>query len=340
MGNFLDRIWVQNTLVVAGFALTFGLILLGSRNERWQRAWARLGRDRLGLASGVVIAIYLVIGALEMIQLPVGQGGSGISVIDWLARGLAVEKSYSAPLATESLSVAKPERLLSPGHHLLGTDALGKDTLVQTLKACRTALLIGGLTSAIYIPVGALLGVLAGYYRRWVDNVIQYCYSTIASIPDILLLVAFLLVLGKGLGNMAFALGVTGWVGLCRLIRGEVLRQAERQYVAAARSLGQSHWKIITRHLLPNTMHLILINFVLGFSGLVAVEAILSYLGVGAPLGTASWGAMINGARSELSREPLVWWNITAASTALFFLVLSLNFFGDALRRAFDPRQG
>jgi peptide/nickel transport system permease protein len=340
MERFFDQIWVQNTLIVFGFALVFGLIFLGSRNERWQRAFRHLRGDRLGICSGVIIALYLLIGALEMIQLPLGPGGSAISVLDRLTQGIATEKSYSAPLADRSLSVAKPEPLITPGRHLLGTDALGKDTLVQTLKACRTALIIGGLTSAIYIPIGALLGVLAGYYRRWVDDVIQFIYSTMASIPDILFLVAFLLVLGKGLGRMSFALGITGWVGLCRLIRGEVLRQSERQYVVAARSIGQSHWKIITRHLLPNVMHLILINFVLGFSGLVLVEAILSYLGVGAPLGTASWGAMINGARSELSREPLVWWNITAATTALFFLVLSLNLFGDALRRAFDPRQG
>jgi peptide/nickel transport system permease protein len=351
MERFFDQIWVQNTLVVFGFALVFGLIRLGTRNERWQRAFRMLRRDRIGILAGVVIAIYLFIGALEMIQVPSGPSGSAISVLDWMTaaqfdangavtRGIATEKSYSAPLADRSLSVAKPEPLITPGRHLLGTDALGKDTLVQTLKACRTALIIGGLTSAIYIPVGALLGVLAGYYRRWVDDLIQFLYSTMASIPDILFLVAFLLVLGKGLGRMSIALGITGWVGLCRLIRGEVLRQSERQYVAAARSIGQSHWKIITRHLLPNVMHLILINFVLGFSGLVLVEAILSYLGVGAPLGTASWGAMINGARSELSREPVVWWNITAATTALFFLVLSLNLFGDALRRAFDPRQG
>lgn len=340
MERFFDQIWVQNTLIFLGFGLVFGLILLGSRNERWQRAFRQLRRDRLGIFSGVIIALYLIIGGLEMIRLPKGAGGSGISVLDWMTRGIATEKSYSAPLADRSLSVAKPEPLITPGRHLLGTDALGKDTLVQTLKACRTALIIGGLTSAIYIPVGALLGILAGYYRRRTDDIIQFLYSTLASIPNILFLVAFLLVLGKGLGRMSFALGITSWVGLCRLIRGEVLRQSERQYVAAARSIGQSHWKIITRHLLPNVMHLILINFVLGFSGLVLVESILSYLGVGAPLGTASWGAMINGARSELSREPLVWWNITAATTALFFLVLSLNLFGDALRRAFDPRQG
>ncbi len=117
------------------------------------------------------------------------------------------------------------------------------------------------------------------------------------------------------------------------------MRQAERTYVAAARALGQSTWKILTRHLLPNVMHLVLIKFVLGFCGIVLAEAMLSYLGVGSPVGTPSWGAMIDGARSELSREPMVWWNLTAATAALFGLVLSLNLFGDALRRAFDPKR-
>jgi peptide/nickel transport system permease protein len=104
--------------------------------------------------------------------------------------------------------------------------------------------------------------------------------------------------------------------------------------------MGQSDWNILSRHLLPNVMHLVVIKFVLGFSGLVLAEAVLSYLGVGSPVGSASWGAMIDAARSELSREPVVWWNLTAATLALFFLVLSLNLFGDALRRAFDPRRG
>ena len=259
-------------------------------------------------------------------------------MLDLFLGGVPVEKSYSAPFAKTLLSEAKPEPLV--GIHLLGTDALGKDVLVQTIKACRTALIIGGLTSAIYIPLGALLGILAGYYRRWVDDLIQYFYSTLASIPTILLLVSILIVLGKGLGTMAIALGITGWVGLCRLIRGETMRQSERAYVTAARAIGQSHWNIVTRHLLPNVMHLVLINFVLGFSGIVLSEAILSYLSVGSPVGTPSWGSMIDSGRAELSRDPLVWWNLTAATAALFFLVLALNLLGDSLRRAFDPKLG
>jgi peptide/nickel transport system permease protein len=338
MNQLLENLWVQNALVVIGFGLLAWLIIGSARSERWERALKRLRRDKIGIISGVVIAIYLVIGALDMIRLPIGHSASGESLLDLITSRIPGEKSYSAPLADATLSIANPEKL--NGWHLMGTDALGKDTLVQTLKACRTALIIGGLTSAIYIPIGALLGIMAGYFRKWTDDVVQYLYSVVSSIPDILLLVSILMVLGKSLTNVSIALGVTGWVGLCRLIRGETMRQSERAYVSAARALGQSHWKIITRHLLPNVMHLILINFVLGFSGLVLAEAILSYLGVGAPVGTASWGAMIDSARNELSREPVVWWTITAATTALFFLVLSLNLFGDALRRAFDPKRG
>lgn len=343
--------WLQNFWVVAGLGFVAWVVFRGARSERWQRAWLRLRRDRLGIVSGIVIAIYLLIGALETIQVPVG-GGSKETLLGLLVRGVPAEDTYSAPLAKTTLSTSKPRPL--KGWHLLGTDGLGKDVLVETLRACRTALIIGGLTAAIYVPLGTLFGIFAGYFRRWVDDIIQYVYTVLYSIPEILLLIAILLVLGnkeltlfgvpmleagKSLGKMAFALSITAWVGLCRLIRGETMRQTERAYITAARSLGQSHWNIITHHLLPNVMHLVLINMVLGFSSLVLAEAMLSYLGVGSPIGTASWGNMIDGARGELSRDPLVWWTLASATAALFGLVLSLNLFGDALRRAFAPRR-
>lgn len=337
LSQLMDTWWVQDLIVLLGFALISVLLWAGSFNERWQLAWARLKRDRTGMIALIVVLLYMAVGALEALRVPSASGG-GSSVLDLFLGRIPFEKSYSAPFAKTLLGGTNPEP--TQGLHILGTDALGKDVLVQTLKACRTALIIGGLTSVIYIPLGAILGILAGYFRRWVDDLIQYVYSTLASIPEILLLVAILMVLGKGLGPMSFALGITGWVGLCRLVRGETMRQAERPYVAAARALGQSHANIVLHHLLPNVMHLVLINFVLGFSGIVLSEAILSYLGVGSPVGTPSWGVMIDGGRSELSRDPLVWWNLTAATTALFGLVLALNLLGDSLRRAFDPKRG
>lgn len=328
--------WFENLLVIAGFGLVAWVVRSGARSERWKRAWVRLRRDRVGMIAGYVIVLYLVIGGLEMIRVPTG-GGTSNSILGLLLSRIPAESEYSAPLAKTTFSIADPKPL--HGWHLLGTDALGKDVFAQTLRACRTALIIGGVTSLVYIPIGTLLGITAGYFRRRVDEIIQYVYTVIYSIPEILLLISVLIVLGKGLGNMALALAMTYWVDLCRLIRGETMRQAERPYVAAARALGQSHWNIITHHLLPNVMHLVLIKLVLGFSHLVIAEALLSYLGVGSPIGTPSWGNMIDGARGELSREPIVWWNLTSATAALFFLVLSLNLFGDALRRAFDPKR-
>jgi peptide/nickel transport system permease protein len=337
LANIFDHWLVQNVIILAGFSVLFWVVWSGSHHERWNRAWVRLKRDRIGVGAMVVVGIYLFIGALEALQIP-KEGGGSKSILDLvLADHVATEKTYSAPLATTLLSENDPAPLA--GTHVLGTTALGQDTLVLTLKACRTALIIGGLTSLIYIPLGTILGLAAGYFRRKVDDAVQYVYSTLASIPEILLLVAIMMVLGKGLGQMSFALGITAWVGLCRLVRGETMRQSERTYITAARALGQTHWQIITRHLLPNVMHLVLINFILGFSGVVLAEATLSYLNVGSPVGTASWGTMIDGARAELSRDPIIWWNLAAATVALFGLVLSLNLLGDALRRAFDPKR-
>lgn len=333
-------IWLQNILLIASFVLTAWLLRRGARNERWQRAWKIMKTDLPGMAAGVVIAGYIFLGAADLLKLSPTQSVLDLLLQDMIGlRDEPTKASYSPPFGDHTYSLNKPEPLKFPGRHLLGTTQIGKDTLVQALKGSSTALLLGGLTSAIYLPLGILLGIGAGYFRGWFDDAVQYIYSTIMAIPTILFLIAFIMVFQKGIGTMAWALALTTWIGLCRLLRGETLRLTERQYISAARALGQSHWKIISSHLLPNVMHLVLISFVLGFSDVVLTEAILSYLGVGTPIGTASWGQMIDGARGELSREPIVWWNLTAAGVALFGLVLSLNLFADALRRGFDPKR-
>jgi len=324
-------IWLSNFLILAGCVAFAALLRTFLFTERSRRALNRLRRDRVGVVCAVLIALFLLAGLADCLLLNPRQ-----SALDYAFRNVPREEGYSAPLARVTFNERDPKPL--QGRHLFGTDLLGKDVLLQTLKGCKTALIIGGLTSLIYIPVGALLGILGGYYRRWVDDIVQYLYSTLASIPGILLLVAVMMTLGKGLDRMAIALSITAWIGLCRLVRGETFRQAAKPYVEAARALGQSHTRILLFHILPNVMHLVIINAILGFSGLVLAETILSYLGVGAPVGTPSWGIMIDSARMELSREPAVWWPLSAASGALFVLVLSLNLLGDSLRRAFDPK--
>lgn len=250
------------------------------------------------------------------------------------------ERTYSAPFASVTTGEPKPQKLKAPGSHLMGTDGVGNDVFYRTLKGARTAFIIGGLTSLIATPLALILGMVAGFYGKWRDDLIQYVYTVLASIPSILLLIALVLVLGRGVVQICIALGVTRWVGLCRLTRGETLKHRDREYVRAAKALGASDFRILTRHILPNLLPIVIISVTLGFSGLVLSEAILSYLGIGIDPGggIGSWGNMINAARSELARDPVIWWNLTSASVALFILVLAFNIFGDALRDAIDPR--
>ena len=239
---------------------------------------------------------------------------------------------------------------------MLGTDKVGVDVFYIALKGLRTAMLIGLLTTLLTLPVGIAMGLAAGYFRGWVDDIIQYIYTTLNSIPSVLLIAATVLMLQVALdaNPEAFAssvekadlrlfflcaiLGLTSWTGLARLIRGEVLKMREQDYILAARASGVSSVKILFSHLLPNLMHLILIAMVMDFSGLVLAEAVLSYVGVGVDPSTFSYGTMINAARLELSREPIVWWSLVAAFVFMLLLVLSANLFADAVRDAFDPR--
>ncbi|MCI5142156.1 MAG: ABC transporter permease, partial [Candidatus Electrothrix sp. ATG1] len=236
------------------------------------------------------------------------------------------------------------------------TDKVGSDVLYLSLKSIRTGLVFGTLTTLIMLPFAVLLEITAGYFRGWVDDIIQYIYTTLSSIPGVLLIAAAILSLQVYMANhpdmfetvteraelrllfLCIILGITSWTGLCRLLRAETLKVCRLDYIEAARSFGTGHFTIITRHILPNVMHIILISVVLDFSGLVLAEAVLSYVGVGVDPVTISWGNMINIARLEMAREPVVWWSLAAAFVFMFTLVLAANLFSDAVRDAFDPR--
>jgi peptide/nickel transport system permease protein len=204
-----------------------------------------------------------------------------------------------------------------------------------TLRGTKVAILVGGLTSLIAIPLALLFGVTAGYFGKWIDDIVFFVMSTLASIPSLLLLIALIMALGQGPFAVCLALAVTSWVSFCRIARGEVMKLREADYVQAARTLGVSEIRIVLRHVVPNLMHLVVIRFVLLFSALVLSEAVLSWLGIGVE---GSWGQMIAQAKDELSRDPIIWWNIAGAGMALFGLLLSMNFVGDAIRDILDPR--
>ncbi|GKT11642.1 MAG: peptide/nickel transport system permease protein [Thiomicrorhabdus sp.] len=246
---------------------------------------------------------------------------------------------------------------LSQYYHVLGTDKVGQDVLYQSIKSIRTGVLIGLLTTLVMLPLALILGISAGYFKGWVDDVIQYLYTTLNSIPGVLLIAAGVLVMQVIIGNnpdwfssteeradlrllfLIFILGLTSWTGLCRLLRAETLKISQVEYVAAAKTVGVGPFKIIKNHIMPNLMHLILIALVLDFSGLVLAEAVLSYVGVGVDPTTASWGNMINQARLEMAREPMVWWSLFSAFTFMFTLVLAANLFSDRVQVVLDPRR-
>lgn len=246
---------------------------------------------------------------------------------------------------------------LSAHYHVLGTDKVGEDVFYQALKSIRTGLVIGSLTTLVMLPLAVVFGIMAGFFKGWIDDVIQFVYTTLNSIPSVLLIAASILMVQVYMTNHAddfnnvlvradmrllflcLILGVTSWTGLCRLLRAETLKLREMEYVLAARALGVKPAMILFRHILPNVMHIVLISVVLDFSSLVLAEAVLSYINIGVDPTTHSWGNMINGARLEMAREPVVWWSLTAAFVFMFALVLAANLFADSVRDAFDPRR-
>jgi peptide/nickel transport system permease protein len=254
------------------------------------------------------------------------------------------------------LALAGPVASLAPHYHVLGTNQVGQDVLYLALKSIRTSLAIGTLTTLVLLPLGIALGVMAGYFRGWIDDAIQYLYTTLNSIPGVLLIAAAVLMMQVVVERhpewfpttaqradfrllvLCAILGLTSWTGLARLLRGEALKLSQLEYIQAAHAFGVSDARILGRHILPNVAHIVIIAIVMDFSGLVLAEAVLSYVGVGVDPATTSFGTMINSARLEMGREPIVWWSLAAAFAFMFVLVLAANLFADAVRDGFDPR--
>ncbi|MCG3189701.1 MAG: putative peptide transport permease protein [Burkholderiaceae bacterium] len=265
---------------------------------------------------------------------------------------------WRVPLATLAAIalVAGPVIALMGHYHVLGTDRTGNDVLVQALKSVRTAFVIGTLATLATVPVALGLGVLAGYFKGWVDEAVQYLYTVLSAVPNVLLIAACVLMVqvfidthaelfdtgleraDLKLALLCVTLGLTGWATLCRLVRAETLKLRDLEFMQAAEAFGVPHGRTMRRHVVPNVMHLVLITTVLNFSDLILYEAVLTYVGVGVDPSVNSFGGMINLARNEMSGEPLVWWSFVAAFGFMLALVLAANLFADGVRDAFDPR--
>lgn len=275
--------------------------------------WVRTGGGGRVLSGPLVMACFAVVAGYGAVAL-LGFGG-------WLPDfQIRVGASYEPP----AWDLAR----------LLGTDIFGRSVLFKVLVGTQTAMTIGLVVAAISVPVGLVLGALAGYYGGRVDAVVVWLYSVIASVPSILLIIGIAHVLGRGLLSVCLALGLVGWVGLCRLVRGEVMTQKEREYVLAARLMGAGDLRIICRHILPNVLHLPIVTASLAVLGAIKAEVILTFLGVGIDDGD-SWGTMIQDATGELAQG--IWWPLAGVTVAMFAIIYALNVCGDALRDALDP---
>jgi peptide/nickel transport system permease protein len=312
-------------------------------------------RASLGLAAGALgaaLAVALLVAALARSR------GAGFGATWGAVRRRELPVPWHVAVATLVVIglLAGPATALSGPYHLLGTDLTGNDVLYQCLKSIRTAFVIGSLATLATLPLAVGLGLAAGYFRGWVDEAIQYLYTVLSSVPNVLLIAALVLMVQVFLDQhpelfetgaeradlklfmLCLVLGLTGWATLARLLRAETLKLRELEYVQAATAFGIGHGRILARHVFPNVAHLMLIVTVLEFSSLVLYEAVLSYVGVGVDPSMNSFGGMINLARVEMSRDPMVWWSFASAFGFMVALVLAANLFADGVRDAFDPR--
>jgi peptide/nickel transport system permease protein len=228
-------------------------------------------------------------------------------------------------------------RLMGPSWaHWFGTDELGRDILSRVLFGARISLIVAVSVVGLSLIVGLVAGGLAGFYGGWTDTVVNvYVTNAFMALPGILLAIAFVAFMGPGLGNVILALAISGWVGYARLVRAQVMAVKEREFVEAARALGASDLRVMGRHILPNILQPLIVQAAIGMAGAVLAEATLSFLGLGVPPPTASWGSMLNDARSHLFDSPHM---VVFPAVAVMLCVLAFNFIGDALRDWMDPR--
>lgn len=278
----------------------------------WSDALRKLLNDRFAIFGFCVIVLYVLIAiGVKM----------GLVMTDWQNE---IGSSRQAPSFSEGW------------RHWLGLDIFGRSVIAKTVQGVYTALFVGLGMSMIAIPIGVFFGALAGYFGGWVDDVITWLYTTLSNIPEFLLLAAIAIALGKGLDSVVIALGVTTWVSLARLVRGEFIKHKNREYVVAAAAIGGGHTRRIIKHIFPNVVHIVIIHFSVSFVTAIKSEVVLTYLGLGAQSGTASWGLMLDDAKGELMQG--VWWNLAGATIGMFFICLAFSLFADALRDAIDPK--
>ena len=269
--------------------------------------WVRLWRNRLAI-SGLALVL-------------------GLFAVALLARWLA-------PYDPDFIDLKQVLMPPSPAH-LLGTDTLGRDVLSRIIFGARVSLLVGFVAVGIATLIGLLVGALAGYYGGVLDQILMRLVDLMLCFPTIFLILAVIAVLGPSIWNIMAVIGLTGWMGVARLVRAEFLSLREREFVVAARALGASDARLIWRHLLPNALTPVMVSATLGVAGAILVESSLSFLGLGVQPPTPSWGNMLTMGKDNIE---IAWWLSVFPGLAILVTVMSYNLLGEGIREAIDPR--
>jgi oligopeptide transport system permease protein len=282
--------------------------LAHEQTSLWGDAWRRLRRNRLALASTVFLTLLVLVAIVAQFWTPYSYFAEGIAPV------------YQGPTA----------------QHLLGVDNLGRDILSRIMLGAQVSLKVGIGTQVIVIIVGVVVGLLAGFYRGFLDTIISTVINIFYGIPDLLVALTLVLLLGRSLGIIIFAIAFTQWMNMARLVRGQTLQLREREFVEAARSGGAKANRIIFRHILPNALGPMIVQATIGVPMAILFEAFLSFLGLGVPPPTPSWGAMAADGFHAIRIAPHI---VLAPAIALSLTLMAFNFLGDGLRDALDPRQ-
>lgn len=324
----------------------------------WQAAWQRLMRDRVGVVSLAVVVFFflLVIASAtgliardwareagvpyanptilgptvdDIQRAEVGKGPLlDLSDIDPLAKRMAEVDSLAAKLRTE---IPQPANTLT-----FGGDRQGRDVLLKAIRGAQVSILVGVFASVVATLIGTILGAISGYFGGKAGDVLEWLYNVFTAVPSILLIFAFAAVFGRGLSTVVLILALAGWTGIYRLVRAEYIKHTSREYVRAATAIGATHFARMFVHILPNVSSVVLVQLSLHVVFFIKAEVILSFLGLGVPVDSVSWGTMLNEAQSELILGK--WWQLAAATIFMATFVTAFSLFTDALRDALDPK--
>lgn len=237
-----------------------------------------------------------------------------------------------APDATDLNAILQPPSF----NHLFGTDQLGRDLYSRVLHGGQVSLAVGFIAVALAILVGTLMGALAGYFGGWLDIIIMRFVDILLALPIIFLLLTIQVLLKPSIYNVMIVIGLTSWMGVARLVRGEILSLREREFVLAARAIGASSWRIVTKHIIPNALGPIVVAATLGMGGAILTESVLSYFGLGVQPPQASWGSLLMDAQTYMIQA---WWLAAIPGLMILITVLCLNFIGDGLQKSYRPRE-